>query len=131
MHAMARAFPDPSRWVARRKGFFRGFVDRIVPCGRSPVTEALLQAAPHLVQYLGMGAREVALKVILDLEHACADRSGDRFADMIVKRPSGRGPVQLQRSFNGELDLLWRDGILQFGGRMLTSNAASPVLFRV
>ncbi len=28
-------FPDPSGWVAGREGFFRGFVDRIVLCGRS------------------------------------------------------------------------------------------------
>ena len=61
-----------------------------------------------------MGAGQVALQIILDFEHARADRLRDRFADMRVEREFGRAPVQLEHPFDGQLDLLGRDGIAIF-----------------
>ena len=76
----------------------------------SRVGEALLHATAHLVQYLGMG-RQVALRIVLDSEHACADRERDSFADILVERASGRGSAQVEHTFDSALDLLGRYGI--------------------
>ena len=44
-----------------------------------------------------MGAGQVALQIILDFEHARADRLRDRFEDLVVKREFGRALVLLDR----------------------------------
>ena len=96
------------------KEFLRGFIDLIVLGRPSRVIEAQLHVVPDFVQYLCMGAGQVALQIILDLEHARADRPGDGFADILVERAFGRGLSQLEGPFDGELDLPGRDGIAIF-----------------